>query len=72
MTTDLGSTFSANLKRLRTRRNLSQEALARETHLSVSMISMLERAQREPSFASLEQLAAALAVRPADLLKARA
>lgn len=66
----LAENFAKQLKRTRTRRGLSQEALAQEAHLSVSYISMLEREQRTPPLNTLEQLAAALGVKATDLLKA--
>jgi transcriptional regulator with XRE-family HTH domain len=68
--TTLAENFAKQLKRTRTRKKWSQEALAQEAHLSTSMLSMLERSKREPSFSTIEQLAAALGVRPLDLLKA--
>lgn len=68
--TTLAENFAANLKRTRLRRGLSQEALAQEAHLSTSFISMLERKQRTPPLNTVEQIAAALGVKPTDLLKA--
>jgi transcriptional regulator with XRE-family HTH domain len=66
----LAKTFSANLKRTRVRRQLSQEALARTAKISVSYVSMLERELRSPPLETIELLAAALQVRPLDLLRA--
>lgn len=68
--TTLAENFAANLKATRVRRKRSQEALAQEAHLSVSYISMLERGQRTPPLNTVEQIAAALGVKPTDLLKA--
>jgi len=52
--------FSANLRRARERRGLSQEAVAALTGLHRTEISLLERAGREPRLATLIKLAAAL------------
>ncbi len=57
-----------NLKAQRTRKKLSQEALAAKAGLSVSYISMLERGERTPPLDTLEQLAKALGVTPTQLL----
>ena len=62
---------TANLKKGRIRRKLSQESLAAKAGLSVSYISMLERGQRSPPLDTLEQLARALGTRVADLIRAR-
>lgn len=64
----LADKFSDNLKAERTRRKLSQEALAHKAGLSVSYISMLERGQRTPPLETLELLAKALAINPLNLL----
>jgi len=64
----LADKFADNLKAERTRRKLSQEALAHKAGLSVSYISMLERGQRTPPLETLEQLAKALSVNPLNLL----
>ena len=52
--------FSANLRRARERRELSQEAVAALTGLHRTEISLLERAGREPRLGTLLKLAAAL------------
>lgn len=64
----LAEKFSANLKRTRLARKLSQQSLARRASLSVSYISMLERNQRAPPLDTLEQLGRALSVPPVALL----
>jgi transcriptional regulator with XRE-family HTH domain len=66
----LQSTFAENLKTNRLRRKLSQEALAAKAGISVSYVSMLERAQRSPPLDTLEALSAALHVKPSSLLGA--
>jgi transcriptional regulator with XRE-family HTH domain len=58
-----------NLRALRASRELSQQEVARNAGLSISYISMLERAERSPPLDTLETLAKALRVAPADLLR---
>jgi len=65
----LTKVVAKNLRSLRTRRKLSQESVAAKARLSVSYISMLERAQRSPALETLEALAKALKVSPLDLLR---
>ena len=64
----LADKFANNLKNERTRKRLSQEALAAKAGLSVSYISMLERGQRTPPLDTLESLAKALSVAATSLL----
>jgi transcriptional regulator with XRE-family HTH domain len=64
----LAEKFAVNLKSERTRRKLSQEALAHKAGLSVSYVSMLERGQRTPPLDTLETLAKALATSAVSLL----
>ena len=56
----LASLFAANLRKRRERMELSQSELAARAGYTVSMISMLERGNRQPSFAAIEHFAAAL------------
>jgi transcriptional regulator with XRE-family HTH domain len=58
-----------NLRALRASRELSQQEVARNAGLSISYISMLERAERSPPLDTLETLAKALRVAPVDLLR---
>lgn len=58
----LQATFAANLKKLRLKRKMSQEALAHAAKLSTSYVSMLERQQRSPGLDTVESLAAVLGV----------
>jgi transcriptional regulator with XRE-family HTH domain len=66
----LAQIVAHKLRALRASQQLSQEALAARAGLSVSYISMLERGQRSPPLDTLELLAGALKVPPAELLKA--
>jgi transcriptional regulator with XRE-family HTH domain len=52
--------FGANLRRLRMKRDLSQERLAYLTKMHRTEISALERARREPRLGTLLKLSAAL------------
>jgi transcriptional regulator with XRE-family HTH domain len=67
MTTDqhtqsVREVFAQNLRRIRARRNLSQEELARLTEMHRTEISVLERGRREPRLQTLIKLSAALEV----------
>jgi transcriptional regulator with XRE-family HTH domain len=66
----LAQIVARQLRSLRARQQLSQEALAAKAGLSVSYISMLERGHRSPPLDTLEVLAGALKVAPAELLRA--
>ena len=64
----LAKVVAQNMLGVRTRRKLSQQAVADKAGLSVSYISMLEREERTPPLDTLESLARALSVKPLDLL----
>jgi len=61
--------FAANLRRLRSARELSQEELARRTGLHASEISRLERGAREPRLGTIVKLARGLDVSTERLVK---
>jgi transcriptional regulator with XRE-family HTH domain len=63
------ATFAQNIRQIRTRKNISQQAVAEKAKVSVSYISMLERAQRSPQLETLEAIAKALGVPPLSLLQ---
>jgi transcriptional regulator with XRE-family HTH domain len=65
---DLLTRFAGNVKRLRSKKKLSQKALADKVGISVSYVSMLERGQRSPPLETIEKMAKALGVAPALLL----
>ena len=65
----LADIVAQNLFAARSRRKLSQKAVAEKSSLSVSYISMLERGERTPPLETLEVLAKALGVKPLDLLE---
>lgn len=62
---------SANLKRYRTQRGISQEALAEQADFHRTYISQLERCVTNISIDGLERLANALGVDVVDLLRRR-
>jgi transcriptional regulator with XRE-family HTH domain len=68
---DLLNRFAANVRKLRSKKKLSQKALADKIGISVSYVSMLERGQRSPPLETIEKMAKALGVTPAALLGGR-
>jgi transcriptional regulator with XRE-family HTH domain len=61
--------FAENLRRLRQRAGLSQEALGYAVGLHRTEISLLERAAREPRLGTIVRLARGLQVKPTLLLR---
>lgn len=59
--------FAAALVRERAKQELTQANVAERTQLSVSYISMLERAQRDPALETVERVAGALGLDPVKL-----
>jgi transcriptional regulator with XRE-family HTH domain len=55
------------IKLARSKRKLSQAALAKRAGISVSYLSLLERGRRDPPLSTLRQMAAALAM-PIEIL----
>jgi transcriptional regulator with XRE-family HTH domain len=66
--TQLRENAARNLRALRKKKKLSQEALAERSGLSLSYISEIERGNREPTLETIEKLAAGLGVAPQALL----
>jgi transcriptional regulator with XRE-family HTH domain len=64
----LRTSFGRVLLDLRTKRGLSQEALAFDSDLDRTFVSMLERGVRQPTLATLFALAAVLNVRPSRIV----
>ena len=60
---------SIKLKRLRRRRGLTQEGLARKAKLSLGYLARLETNRHDPSLSTLQKLAKALGVPASDLLQ---
>lgn len=61
-------TLAQNLRRLRHKHGLSQEALAELAHLHRTYIGSVERAERNISIDNIERLARAFEVKISDLL----
>jgi transcriptional regulator with XRE-family HTH domain len=61
--------FAAVLKELRTRKGLSQEALAHACDRHRTYISLLERAKHSPSLGVLFNIAGALGTKPSEILR---
>ncbi len=68
MTAGARDIFARNLRKERTRLQLSQEALGFRSDLNMSEISRLERSTRDPRLATIVKLANALGIPPAQLL----
>ena len=64
----LQGVIAANVRRLRTARGLSQEALADVCGYHRTYVGGIERAERNITIATLEALAGALGVDPQSLL----
>lgn len=60
--------FAANVRRLRTERGLSQEALAEAAGVHRTYIGMLERGEKNVTIYNIERIARALAISPSHLL----
>ena len=55
--------FGEEIKKLRKKRHLTQEALASKAGISVDFLSLIERGKSAPSFKNLEKLSSALEVK---------
>ena len=69
---NLNQRIAERVCELRTKQNLSLDALARKTGVSRSMISLIERAECSPTAVVLEKLAAGFGVMLASLFDAQA
>lgn len=67
--TDPRVVFGRQLAALRRQAGMSQEALALESGLARSYLGGVERGQRNIALLNICRLAAALSVRPSDLLQ---
>ena len=66
---ELLATLSKNMRDAREAKHLSQESLAERSDLHRTYVGSVERGERNVSLSTLETLAAALGVEPADLLR---
>ena len=57
-----------NLKRIRTKKDISQGDIARDLEVSRGFISIIENGKTNPTLATIQKLADALQVSPKDLL----
>ena len=64
----LSEKLPANLRRLRLKKKLSQQALADRADLTVGYVSMVECGKRTPPLGTIETLGRALRVNPVELL----
>jgi transcriptional regulator with XRE-family HTH domain len=60
--------FATALKRLRTSRGLTQEALAHEAGLSLTSLARIETAVQEPKIGTVLNLARAMKISAAELV----
>lgn len=60
--------FTANLRRLREERGLSQEAVGDRAGMTQSQYARIERGDVDPTLKTLKRLATALGLTAADLL----
>jgi transcriptional regulator with XRE-family HTH domain len=67
--TDPRVVFGRQLAELRRQAGMSQEALALESGLARSYLGSVERGQRNIALLNICRLAAALSLRPSDLLQ---
>jgi DNA-binding XRE family transcriptional regulator len=66
---DLNHVLAANLRRLRTKLGLSQEAFAERCSLHRTYVGAIERGERNVTLNTLEHIAETLGVAAVDLLK---
>lgn len=61
--------LAKTLKTIRERSGMTQEELASQAELSVSMVEKIEQGRRRPTLQALNRLAEALKVKPGSLLR---
>lgn len=66
---DMRHIVGSNVRRLRLEKDLTQERFAELSRLAQQYISGLELGRRSPTVVTLYELAVALEVEPADLLR---
>lgn len=67
-TNDFAKDFGSRVRELRLAKKLSQEDLGFKADLHRTAVSFIERAQRSATLETIEKLARALGVEPADLM----
>jgi transcriptional regulator with XRE-family HTH domain len=68
VTSEFAKEFGRKVRAARISRGLSQEELGFRAHLHRTAISFIERAQRSATLETIEKLAIALEVEPAQLM----
>lgn len=66
---EISSKLGQNLKRIRTKKKMSQGDIARTLELHRAYISGIESGKRNPTLATIQKLADALGVSADELLK---
>lgn len=66
--TTVSRKIGQNLRKIRERKNVTQEQLALDAGLNRAYIGYIERGERNPSTETLVKIAKALKVSPKDLL----
>lgn len=67
--TEISSKLGKNLKRLRTIKSLSQNAIAKRLEVHRAYISGIENGKRNPTLSTIQRLAEAIGVSADELLK---
>jgi transcriptional regulator with XRE-family HTH domain len=67
--TEISSKLGQNLKRIRTKKKLSQGDIARALDVHRAYISGIENGKRNPTLATIQKIADALGVSADELLK---
>jgi len=62
--------FGRGLKELRTLKGLTQDDIALECGIDRSFISLIESGKKQPTITTIVSIAAALEVKPSELVKA--
>ena len=66
---NISSKLGQNMKRIRTKKNMSQGDIARALEVDRGYISNIENGKKNPTLATVAKIANALGVSPDELLK---
>jgi len=69
MDTDVSKKLGDNIKRIRTKKNMTQGDICRALNLDRGYVSSLESGKRNPTLAMIQRIAHALGVSLDELLK---
>ncbi len=67
----MGGDLGRNLRRVRERREMTQEDVAARSGVHSTEVSRIEAGKRDPQVSTLERLAEAVEVSPGELLRKR-